>query len=101
MARSARKLDSTAGLRETAIAAAASVGLGGIVMEAGETAGAIRLWEDALSRNAGLELVRLNLTLALLRMGDRPFAEFHRRKAMSLNPALAPARDLLLRIHLQ
>jgi cytochrome c-type biogenesis protein CcmH/NrfG len=34
----------------------ASVGLGGIRMEAGQFSEAIRFWQDALSKNAGLEL---------------------------------------------
>jgi Tfp pilus assembly protein PilF len=72
-----------------------SVGLGAIMMESGQTAEAIRLWKDALSKNAGLELVRLNLSLALLKIGDRAGAELNLRKALDLNPAFAPARDLL------
>jgi Tfp pilus assembly protein PilF len=75
--------------------ATASVGLGGILMESGEYREAIRLWTDALSKNAGLELVRLNLSVAYLKVGDRISAELHLRKALDLNPAFAPARELL------
>jgi predicted CXXCH cytochrome family protein len=75
--------------------ATASVGLGGILMESGEYREAIRLWTDALSKNAGLELVRLNLAVAYLKIADRISAELHLRKALDLNPAFAPARELL------
>jgi hypothetical protein len=75
--------------------ATASVGLGGIMMESGEYREAIRLWTDALSKNAGLELVRLNLSLAFLKIGDRTSAELHLKKALEVNPAFAPARELL------
>jgi predicted CXXCH cytochrome family protein len=78
--------------------ATASVGLGGILMESGEYREAIRLWTDALSKNAGLELVRLNLSVAFLKIGDRISAELHLRKALDLNPAFAPARDLLKKL---
>jgi predicted CXXCH cytochrome family protein len=75
--------------------ATAPVGLGGILMERGDYREAISLWTDALSKNAGLELVRLNLAVAFLKIGDRTSAELHLRKALELNPAFAPARDLL------
>jgi hypothetical protein len=73
----------------------ASVGLGGIMMEHGEYAEAIRLWTDALSKNSGLELVRMNLAVALLRTGQRAAAISMLEKAVSLNPAFAPTRQLL------
>jgi len=79
--------------------ATASVGLGGILMERGEYREAIRLWTDALSKNAGLELVRLNLSVAFLKIGDRISAELHLRKALDLNPAFSPARELLKNLH--
>ena len=78
--------------------ATASVGLGGVMMERGEYREAIRLWTDALSKNAGLELVRLNLAAAFLQIGNRTSAELHLRKALDLNPAFAPARDLLRKL---
>jgi tetratricopeptide (TPR) repeat protein len=75
-----------------------SVGLGGVMMEAGKYQEAIRLWNDALTKNAGLELVRLNLSLALLQTGQPAAAQANLRKAISLNPAFAPARDLLRKL---
>ncbi len=74
------------------------VGLGAIRMERGELQEAIRLWEDALSKNAGLELVRMNLAIAKWRSGDLQSAESHFNKAIELNPAFAPIRDLLRRL---
>jgi len=76
----------------------ASVGLGGVMMEQGNYAAAIRLWTDALAKNSGLELVRLNLAVALLRTGDKAAAVSMLEKAVSLNPAFAPARQLLAQI---
>ena len=76
----------------------ASVGLGGILMDRGEYADAIRLWNDALSKNSGLEGVRLNLAVALWKSGRRDAAEATLKRAISLNPAFTPARDLLLQI---
>jgi len=73
----------------------ASVGLGAIRMERGQYAQAIRLWEDALARNAGLVLVRTNLASAYLRLGDRQAAEKHLRRTLELSPAFEPAADLL------
>jgi predicted CXXCH cytochrome family protein len=73
----------------------ASIGLGGIMMEGGRYSEAIRLWKSALSQNAGLQLVRLNLALALWKTGERTDAEFNIRKAISLNPAFSPAGELL------
>jgi len=78
--------------------ATASVGLGGVMMESGNYREAIRLWTDALSKNAGLELVRLNLAAASLQIGDRTAAEFHLRKALDLNPAFSPAREMLKKV---
>jgi Tfp pilus assembly protein PilF len=72
-----------------------SVGLGGIMMERGNYADAIRLWTDALSKNSGLALVRMNLAVALLRTGDRVGARSMLEKAVSLNPAFAPTRQML------
>lgn len=76
----------------------AQVGLGAIAMERGQYAGAIRLWTAALAQNSGLELVRLNLSLAQWRYGDRPGAEASLRRAIEVNPSFAPARDTLRQI---
>ena len=54
--------------------ATAAVGLGGIMMERGNYGEAMRLWTIALSQNSGLELVRLNFAVALLRSGQRDAA---------------------------
>lgn len=75
-----------------------SVGLGGIMMERGDYREAIRLWKDALSKNAGLEFVRLNLALAFLKIGDRTSAELNLRKALILNPAFTPASESLKKL---
>jgi hypothetical protein len=76
----------------------ASVGLGGILMERSQFAEAIPLWEDALAKNSGLELVRSNLAMAYWRTGDLVSAERHLVKAVSLSPAFAPASDLLKKL---
>lgn len=72
-----------------------SVGLGSIQMEHGRYADAIRLWEDALAKNAGLELVRVNLAMAYWRTGNSRAAEAHLARAVDLSPGFAPAVDLL------
>ncbi len=69
----------------------ASVGLGGIMMERGEYAEAIRLWNDALSKNSGLELVRLNLAVALLKTGDTTAAISVLRNALSSESGFPPS----------
>lgn len=79
----------------------ASVGLGGILMERGQYSDAIRLWEDALAKNAGLELVRVNLAMAYWRSGNLRSAETHLVKAVDLSPGFAPAADLLRQLRRQ
>jgi predicted CXXCH cytochrome family protein len=78
--------------------ATGSVGLGGVLMERGDLSGSIPLFRDALSKNAGLQLVRMNLAVALWQTGDRAGAESILREGIALNPAYAPARELLARI---
>jgi len=73
----------------------ASVGLGGIMMERGQYADAISLWEDALAKNSGLVMVRTNLAMAYWRTGNLRSAESHLLKAVDLSPGFAPAADLL------
>jgi Flp pilus assembly protein TadD len=97
------KYDMARALYERAIAldpgqVTASVGLGGIRFERGEFTEAIRLWKDALAKNVGLELVRLNLSVALLKTGDRAAAESTLKEALAINPAFAPARELLAQL---
>lgn len=67
----------------------ASVGLGGILMERGELAEAIRLWQYVLSKNGGLELVRINLAMTQWRSGDLRAAESRLMEAVSFNPGFA------------
>ena len=73
----------------------ASVGLGAILMERGMLAEAIRLWEDALSKNGGLELTRINMAQAKWRSGDLRGAEADLVKAVALNPGFAVPVELL------
>jgi hypothetical protein len=73
----------------------ALAGLGAIAMERSQYAEAIRLWNAALAKNSGLELVRLNLSLAQWKTGDRAGAEANLRKTLEINPAFAPAREAL------
>jgi Tfp pilus assembly protein PilF len=79
----------------------APVGLGGILMEGGAYAEAIRWWQDALSRNAGLELVRINMALAQWRSGDLQAAEGSLAKAVELNPGFATPAELLQKLRAQ
>jgi hypothetical protein len=79
----------------------ASVGLGGILMERGQYTEAIRLWQDALAKNAGLELVRINMALAQWRSGDLGAAERSLAKAIELNPGFATPVDLLQKLREQ
>jgi hypothetical protein len=76
----------------------ASVGLGGILFERGDNLEAIRLWQDALSKNSGLVLVGTNLAMAQWRAGDLPSAESTLRKAIGLSPGFQPPRDLMKRL---
>ena len=85
-------------MRLDPIQVTASVGLGGILMERGELAGAIELWQDALAKNGGLELVRINMAMAQWRSGDLPAAESSLVRAVSLNPGFATPVELLQRL---
>jgi len=85
-------------MRLDAAQVTASVGLGGIRMQRGEYREAIRLWEDALSKNSGLTLVRMNLAMALWKINDLSSAESNLEKAVELSPGFAPAAELLLRL---
>jgi hypothetical protein len=76
----------------------APVGLGGILMERGQYAEAIRLWQDALAKNAGLELVRTNMALAQWRSGDRQAAERSLATAVELSPGFATPVELLQKL---
>ena len=79
----------------------ASVGLGGIMMQRGQDAEAIHLWQDALSKNGGLELVRINMAMAQWRSGDLRAAEATLKKAVELSPGFATPVELLQRLRQQ
>jgi glucose repression mediator protein len=76
----------------------ASVGLGGIHFVRGEYGEAIRLWQDALAKNAGLVLVGINLAVAQSRTGDPSGARATVGNIIDLSPGFAPARELLKRL---
>lgn len=67
-------------------------------MQRGEYREATRLWEDALSKNSGLPLVRINLAQAQWRINDLRSAESNLEKAVELNPGFAAAAELLERL---
>ncbi len=73
----------------------AAVNLGAILAARGSTAEAIRLWEDALSRNPGFETASLNLAGAHLRNNRLDAAESVLLKAMVYSPDLPHAHKLL------
>ena len=75
-----------------------SVGLGGILFERADYTQAIRLWQDALTRNGGLVLVATNLAMAQWRSGDPESAEITLRRVIDLSPAFEPAQTLLKRL---
>ncbi|HWB86636.1 MAG TPA: cytochrome c3 family protein [Bryobacteraceae bacterium] len=76
----------------------ASVTLGASLVERGDLMAGIKLWQDALSRNPGLELTRMNLALMQIRTGDVKGAEANLVKAVEINPGLAVAHDLLAKL---
>jgi len=79
----------------------ASVGLGGILMERGQFAEAIGMWQDALAKNGGLELVRINMALAQWRNGDLRAAEASLQRAVDINPGFATPVELLQKLREQ
>jgi Tetratricopeptide repeat/Cytochrome c554 and c-prime len=79
----------------------APVGLGGILMERGQYADAIRVWQDALAKNAGLELVRINMALAQWRTGDLQAAERSLATAVELSPGFETPAELLQKLREQ
>jgi hypothetical protein len=76
----------------------ALVGLGAIAFERGNLAEAIRFWQDAERRNAGLVLMRTNLAMALWRSGDRETARTTLQRVISLSPGFQPAIEMLRRL---
>jgi tetratricopeptide (TPR) repeat protein len=73
----------------------APVGLASILFQQGNYEESIRLWKDALAKNAGLDLVRTNLAMAQWQSGDLAGAEASLRKAIEISPGFQPAADLL------
>ena len=76
----------------------APMNLGGYQMEQGHYPEAIRLFQEALRISPGLVLVRMNLAVALIRVGRRTEARSVLEKALELNPAFTAARTLLHQI---
>jgi hypothetical protein len=76
----------------------ASVGLGGIMMERGELVEAMQLWQDALAKNSGLELVRTNMAMAQWKSGDLDGARRSLEKAVEMNPGFEVPLQLLGRL---
>ena len=77
---------------------AVAVNLGTYHMQRGRTQEALRLWNDALSRNPGLTGARINLAVAQYRAGDASAAEATLRKALQYDPDQETARKLLAEI---
>ena len=74
---------------------AAAAALGAYRMQAGDVAGAIALWREALKVNPGMVLVRVNLANALWRSGNLEEARTMAETALRFHPASAEARALL------
>ena len=77
---------------------AVAVNLGTYYIKRGRAREAIRLWTDALSRNAGLTSVRMNLAVAQFRTGDPAAAEASVIKLLEYDPDQETARQLLSEI---
>ena len=73
----------------------ATVNLGGKLALQGRYQEASKLWEDALSRNAGLEAARINLALAHRKLGNEAAAREELLKVLAFNPDSHTARMLL------
>ena len=67
-------------------------------MQQGQTAEAIRLWQDALTRNPGLDLTRTNLAMAQWTAGEHAAALVTLQRGLELSPGFKPAQDLLKRL---
>lgn len=72
----------------------AAINLGAILTARGRHSDAVRLWEDVLVRNTGLDTARINLALAHLRSGNRDAAERSLLKALEYQPDFPLARKL-------
>ncbi len=73
----------------------AAVNLGSLLAKRGRFQEAIPLWEDALSRNPGLETASVYLALAYLRVANPAAAETALLKTLEYNPDSHHARRLL------
>ena len=72
--------------------------LGAYQMEQGHYEDAIRLFREALRISPALVLVRLNLALALIQVGQKAEARSVLEKALEFNPSFTAAQELLARI---
>ena len=72
--------------------------LGAYQMEQGHYEEAIRLFKEALKISPALVLVRLNLAVALIKVGRETEARPVLQKALEFNPSFADARNLLNQI---
>jgi len=75
---------------------AAAVNLGTLLARRNRFQEAIRIWEDALSRNPGLETARVYLAIVYLQSGDSTAAEAALLKALEHSPDSQPAHKFLL-----
>ena len=69
--------------------------LGAYEMERDRNEEAIRLFEEALRISPGLVLVRMDLAVALVRIGRKAEARVVLEKALWFNPSFRAARELL------
>ena len=77
---------------------AVAVNLGTFYIQRGRAREAMRLWQDALSRNPGLTTVWINLAVAQYRTGNAGAAEATVLKALEYDPDQETARRLLAEI---
>ena len=78
--------------------AAVAVNLGAYYIQRGRVQEAMRLWQDALTRNPALTGARINLAVAQYQSGDASAAEATLRKAIKYDPDHETARQLLAEI---
>jgi len=76
----------------------AAVNLGAILAKGDDYSAAIRLWEDALSRNPGIDAARINLALAYLRQGDQSAGQKAILRALEFQPDSSQTQKLLAEV---
>ena len=76
----------------------ARVGLGAILYQRGNYTEAAAVWKEAISRSPGLDLVRTNLAMAQIRLGQNKEAESTLRRGIELSPGFRPGQDLLKKL---